>query len=104
MPVVVVSRNRETLQLNLGILPAKHEAGEKPILLKTILTDPEYERDRYAVIAGFQMLTSACPELAEVLKSQGKPFSMVPEDLKPFLLRPARLLSCSERRCCCRSG
>ena len=92
MPVVVVrSRNRETLQLNLGILPAKHEAGEKPILLKTILTDPEYERDRYAVIAGFQMLTSACPELAEVLKSQGKPFSMVPEDLKPFLFeaRPA---------------
>lgn len=92
VPVVVVrSRNRETLQLNLGILPAKHEAGEKPILLKTILTDPEYERDRYAVIAGFQMLTSACPELAEVLKSQGKPFSMVPEDLKPFLFeaRPA---------------
>ena len=37
------------------------------------------------------MLTSACPELAEVLKSQGKPFSMVPEDLKPFLFeaRPA---------------
>ena len=92
MPVVVVrSRNRETIQLNLGILPAKHEAGEKPILLKAILTDPEYERDRYAVIAGFQMLTSACPELAEVLKSQGKPFSMVPEDLKPFLFeaRPA---------------
>ena len=89
--MVVRSRNRETLQLNLGILPAKHEAGEKPILLKTILTDPEYERDRYAVIAGFQMLTSACPELAEVLKSQGKPFSMVPEDLKPFLFeaRPA---------------
>lgn len=92
VPVVVVrSRNRETIQLNLGILPAKHEAGEKPILLKAILTDPEYERDRYAVIAGFQMLTSACPELAEVLKSQGKPFSMVPEDLKPFLFeaRPA---------------
>lgn len=43
------------------------------------------------MIAGFQMLTSACPELAEVLKSQGKPFSMVPEDLKPFLFeaRPA---------------
>ena len=91
-PVVAVrSRGRDEITLNLGIVPEKREKGARPVLLRRLLSDPEYEKDRYAVIAGFKMLAAACPELEAVLGSGGKPAGIDSLGLKSFLFeaRPA---------------
>lgn len=69
--------------INFAIRPKA--AAAKPITLKKLIGEPQYESDRYTALRVMQALEGAYPELAKIRASQGKSLIIERAELKDFL-------------------
>ncbi|MDL2059582.1 SNF2-related protein [Mesosutterella sp. AGMB02718] len=85
-PVVTLRRTKgEDLSANLGIVPAAAAREIRPVLLRDLLSSPDYAADRYSVLSDFQILAKAYPPLSRVIETGGLAVRVPQSDLKGFL-------------------
>ncbi|MBP3438446.1 MAG: DEAD/DEAH box helicase [Sutterella sp.] len=85
-PVLTVRTGREDdVTLNLGLLPKKAGAAERPMLYRDVLKSERYADERFAVISVFESFADVCPELRTVIETGGSPAHLPLESLKEFL-------------------
>lgn len=90
-PVLTLRVHQDGIKVNYGILPrtyANSAAGsltQRPVMFSRILKEDEFKNDRFAVVSSLKTLISACPMLAAIDSSSGRPVTLSPKEIKDFL-------------------
>ena len=94
-PVLTVRSGKEgDVTLNFGVLEEEKKDNAKalPVLLRTILKEERWEKERYGVLQTLSAASRAVPVFAEIGASRGKPAHLEKEGLRDFLFTTVPLL------------
>ena len=94
-PVLTVRSGKEgDVTLNFGVLEAEKKENAKalPVLLRTILKEERWEKERYGVLQTLSAAARAVPVFEEIGASRGKPAHLEKEGLREFLFETVPLL------------
>lgn len=94
-PVLTVRSGKDgDVTLNFGVLTedARENPKALPVLLRTILKEDRWEKERYAVLQTLSTASRAVPIFAEIASTHGKPVHLEKEDLRDFLFTTVPLL------------
>ena len=82
------------MTLNFGVLEEEKKDNAKalPVLLRTILKEERWEKERYGVLQTLSAASRAVPVFAEIGASRGKPAHLEKEGLRDFLFTTVPLL------------
>lgn len=83
-PIFVLTRSRDKT-INLHYRIKAKNSKSKPIDLKTLMRDSEYEHERFAALNVLTTLKEHYPLLGELLEAKNNSVKLDPETLKAFL-------------------
>lgn len=105
-PILTVHVHKEGIKINFGIIARDSVSAEtestgmpshkraltssplsakRPVMLSRLLRENSLQKHRFAAVSVLKTLTAACPMLAPIAATQGKPITLPYNDLKTFL-------------------
>ena len=90
----VLTGKEGDVTLNFGVLEEEKKDNAKalPVLLRTILKEERWEKERYGVLQTLSAAARAVPVFEEIGASRGKPAHLEKEGLREFLFETVPLL------------